>query len=156
VTDACDPDVTVTFLSGSSDQADNGLGDGNTDNDLVVKPDSICARAERDGRVLFGRTYAIKATATDTAGNQGELTFDITVPHDFSPMCATGGEPTDASDPRCVPPPPPLDLFTEPPANVATSQATPVRDGCSSGGQPRGLVVIGLVMGLTLRRRRHQ
>lgn len=156
VTDACDPNVTVTFLSGSSDQSDNGRGDGDTDNDLVVKPDSICARAEREGMVLYGRTYAIKAAATDTAGNQGELTFDITVPHDFSPMCATGGEPTDASDPRCVPPTPSVAPTTEPPANVATTQAVPVRDGCSSGGQPRGLVVIGFVMGLTLRRRRHR
>jgi len=159
VTDVCDPNATVTFVSGTSNQADNGTGDGNTDNDIVVKPDSLCVRAERDGNVLAGRTYSITASATDGAGNPGELTFEIVVPHDQSPVCTSVGQPTNADDPRCVPAPPTItpitDSITDSVELSAATSPTPSQGGCNANGQSSGLA-FGLLLVCLQRRRRRQ
>jgi hypothetical protein len=50
VYDVCDPSPTLTFLSIRSNEPDNGVGDGNTGNDIVIINDfTFNLRAERSG-----------------------------------------------------------------------------------------------------------
>jgi len=56
-------------LTVTSSEPDNGLGDGDTANDIQIVDDHhVLLRAERSGKGN-GRTYAIKTTCTDAAGN---------------------------------------------------------------------------------------
>lgn len=104
--DDCDPNPRVVFVAGSSSQPDDGLGDGSTTSDLVVKPDSICARSERQGPVLDGRTYAIRLRAVDAAGNLSPITdASVRVPHDQrdARRCdVSAGLAVPEGDPRCM------------------------------------------------------
>jgi hypothetical protein len=82
VSDNTDPNPTVTLVSVESNEPDNGRGDGNTTNDIVINPDgSIDLRAERSGRG-DGRIYTITYRATDACGNSTLATATVTVPHD--------------------------------------------------------------------------
>ena len=83
-TDECDPapslDVTVT-----SDEATNGLGDGDTAPDWLVQraPNGaidVWVRSERSG-LGDGRVYTIGATATDHSGNGAARSGTVTVAH---------------------------------------------------------------------------
>ena len=67
ITDNCDPTPTWEFDACTSDQPDNGPGDGDTVNDCVLDGDAqgFCARAERMGSVAPGRRYDLDITATD-------------------------------------------------------------------------------------------
>jgi uncharacterized protein (TIGR03382 family) len=107
--DECDPAPHIVFVGAASDQPDNGLGDGNTINDFVVKSDSVCVRNERQGVKPQGRTYAITAVAVDSAGNtSAPATLDIEVPHDQSPSMrcdVSAGTRVRDDDPRCIPDP---------------------------------------------------
>jgi hypothetical protein len=81
VYDATDPSPTLTLVSVTSNEADNGKGDGNTTNDIVILSDtSFKLRAERSGRGQ-GRTYTITYRATDANGNSAEASITIAVPH---------------------------------------------------------------------------
>ncbi len=77
--DVCDADPSVV-VSVTSDEAINGIGDGNTDPDWVVINGDLFLRAERDGRG-DGRVYTITVVATDKTGNRTTVTGTVDVPH---------------------------------------------------------------------------
>ena len=79
--DAGDPSPTITFVSVTSNEPDNGKGDGNTVNDIVIVDKyNFEFRAERSGKGT-GRVYTITYRATDASGNSAEASLTITVPH---------------------------------------------------------------------------
>jgi PKD repeat protein len=81
VSDAVDSSPTLTLVSVTSNEPDNGKGDGNTTNDITVLSDTMFKlRAERSGTGQ-GRTYTITYRATDASGNSAEALIIITVPH---------------------------------------------------------------------------
>jgi hypothetical protein len=75
----------ATFnVSGTSNEPENGLGDGDTSPDIVitgagVAPRIVQLRAERSGTGK-GRVYTLTATATDLAGNTATATATCAVP----------------------------------------------------------------------------
>jgi hypothetical protein len=66
----------------TSDEIENGNGDGNTLNDIVIAADckSVQLRSEREGDGN-GRVYTITFKVTDTHGNVGRATSKVVVPH---------------------------------------------------------------------------
>jgi endo-1,4-beta-xylanase len=83
-TDSCDAGVglgSVVITQVTSDEPDNGNGDGNTTNDIVIAADcrSVQLRAERAGP-LNGRVYHVTLRVTDTAGNSTTRSVTVTVP----------------------------------------------------------------------------
>ena len=65
---------------------DNGLGEGDTPNDiqeadLGTYDRSFSLRAERSG-LGNDRVYTITYEATDASGNETSATAEVTVPHD--------------------------------------------------------------------------
>jgi hypothetical protein len=81
VYDAVDPNPALTLVSVISNEADNGKGDGNTNNDIEILSDTMFRlRAERSGRGQ-GRVYTITYSATDASGNSAEASVTINVPH---------------------------------------------------------------------------
>ena len=81
VYDTGDPSPTLILVSVTSNEADNGKGDGSTTNDIVILGDTLFKlRAERSGRGQ-GRVYTITYRATDASGNSAEASVTITVPH---------------------------------------------------------------------------
>jgi hypothetical protein len=88
VTGATDSCNTSLGLSGvviekvTSDEVENGNGDGNTTNDIVIGGDckSVQLRAEREGNGN-GRVYTITFKVTDASGNVGRTTATVVVPH---------------------------------------------------------------------------
>jgi hypothetical protein len=72
--------VSTKIVSVTSNEADNGLGDGDTAIDFVITGDlSLSLRAERSGKG-DGRVYTITVEAVDAAGNASELTTTVSVP----------------------------------------------------------------------------
>jgi hypothetical protein len=81
VYDVCDPSPTLTLVSITSNEPDNGMGDGNTINDIVIINDfTFNLRAERSGTGC-GRTNTITYQATDASGNTATATVTVEVPH---------------------------------------------------------------------------
>jgi hypothetical protein len=81
VYDACDPSPTLTFVSITSNEPDNGIGDGNTVNDVVIINDfTFNLRAERSG-TGSGRIYTITYSAIDVSGNTATASVTVEVPH---------------------------------------------------------------------------
>jgi len=73
-------DPTVSLVSVSSNEPDNGLGDGDTANDIVVENDTtLMLRAERSGRGE-GRIYTVTYEAVDACGNAAQASATVTVP----------------------------------------------------------------------------
>ncbi len=72
----------VRIAKVTSDEPDNGVGDGNTVNDIVIANDckSVRLRAERQNNGN-GRVYTITFKLTDASGNAGTATAKVTVPH---------------------------------------------------------------------------
>jgi hypothetical protein len=65
-----------------SNEPDNGTGDGDTANDIVIFDNlTFQLRAERSGNGN-GRIYTITYQVTDWAGNSALATATVTVPHD--------------------------------------------------------------------------
>jgi len=84
VSDGCDTslgvgDVVISRVT--SDELENGSGDGNTTNDIVIAGDckSVQLRAERAGSG-DGRVYTITFTVQDASGNVGTATATVFVP----------------------------------------------------------------------------
>jgi hypothetical protein len=72
-----------TALSATSNEPDNGTGDGDTVNDIQLipgDPHHLYLRAERAGKG-HGRIYTITITATDIHNNRSRSTVLVTVPH---------------------------------------------------------------------------
>lgn len=91
--DNFDDDLTVTLVSVTSNEPDDGLGDGDQPNDIVIKGESgahnggtwwFDLRAERSGTGQ-DRVYTITFEVTDDCGNTTVATATVTVPHDIRP-----------------------------------------------------------------------
>jgi hypothetical protein len=83
--DSCDASVnlsSVYILKVTSDEVENGNGDGNTSNDIVIAADckSVQLRSERDGGG-DGRVYTITFKVKDSTGNFATATAKVVVPH---------------------------------------------------------------------------
>jgi hypothetical protein len=81
--DDCDPSVNINsvyILKITSDEAENGNGDGNTLNDIIIGADCKTAqlRAERSTNG-DGRVYTITFKVKDSAGNFTTATATVTV-----------------------------------------------------------------------------
>lgn len=84
VFDVCDPSPKITLVSITSNEPDNGIGDGNTVNDImIINNFTFNLRAERSGTGT-GRIYTITYRATDASGNVAMVSVTIEVPHDQS------------------------------------------------------------------------
>jgi uncharacterized repeat protein (TIGR01451 family) len=83
--DNCDPTVSlskVVIEKVTSDEIENGNGDGNTTNDIVISADckSVQLRSEREGDGN-GRVYTITFRVRDASGNTTRATATVVVPH---------------------------------------------------------------------------
>lgn len=90
--DAKDPNgsgiKSIQLVSITSNEPDNGLGDGDTENDIQdatfnTDDRSFSLRAERSGNGT-GRVYTITYKVVDEACNETIATATVTVPHDQS------------------------------------------------------------------------
>jgi predicted extracellular nuclease len=87
--DNIDPNPLIELVSVTSNEPDNGLGDGDTENDIVIIDTfTIDLRAERAGPKSEyagdGRIYYITYVATDDCGNSSPpTTATVWVPHDM-------------------------------------------------------------------------
>jgi hypothetical protein len=78
--DNFDVDPTVTLVSVTSNEPDDGLGDGDTPNDIViVDAYTFQLRAERSG-TGEGRVYTITYAVTDDCGNTTLQSVTVSVP----------------------------------------------------------------------------
>jgi hypothetical protein len=82
--------ATIAITRVTQDEPTNGLGDGDTAIDAMIKPDgSVLLRAERSGKGN-GRVYHVHFTASDFEGSvSGVVT--VTVPHDKAGDTAIDG-----------------------------------------------------------------
>ena len=83
----CDPLTTVELVSVTSNEPDNGLGDGDTSHDisgatLGTDDRTVQVRAERSGTGT-GRVYTFVYRVTDSSGNFTDATATVAVPHDM-------------------------------------------------------------------------
>lgn len=84
VQDDQDPQPTVTLVSVASNEADNGLGDGDLGDDIQeasigTDDRQLALRAERSGTGT-GRVYTLTYEARDAAGNVSTATVTVAVP----------------------------------------------------------------------------
>jgi hypothetical protein len=82
----CDPSPMVQLVSVTSNEPENGLGDGDTAPDisgasLGTDDRQVQVRAERAGGGS-GRIYTFVYRVTDHSGNATDATATVTVPHD--------------------------------------------------------------------------
>jgi len=74
--------ASVTLVSVTSNEPDDGLGDGDTTQDIViVDNDTVKLRVERSGKGT-GRLYTLTYRATNVCGNATTAKASVTVPHD--------------------------------------------------------------------------
>jgi hypothetical protein len=91
-TDDCDPAPSVRIAGVTSSEADNGLGDGDTANDVSYSDHAFCVRRERAG-TGSGRTYTVAVEAKDESGNTTTQQILVEVPHQQLPGCDAVGQP---------------------------------------------------------------
>lgn len=78
--------ASCKIISVTSNEPDNGLGDGDTPNDIQQTGDNtLKLRAERSGKGK-GRVYTITVECTDIHGNKSTQTTTVTVPKSQSAM----------------------------------------------------------------------
>lgn len=82
--DTCSTPV-VRIVDVTSDQPDSSHGSGSTLHDVIFGQSGFCVRSERSGPI-GPRTYTVRISATDAAGNTTYATTTVTVPHDQSPI----------------------------------------------------------------------
>lgn len=82
----------VVIQKVTSDETENGGGDGNTFNDIIIAADckSVQVRAERRNSA-DGRVYTITFKVTDTHGNVGTKTATIDVPKNLGVSVVNSG-----------------------------------------------------------------
>jgi hypothetical protein len=81
-TDNCPGPIAYKLTSVTSNEPDNGLGDGDIANDVVIIDDHhLQLRSERSGHGN-GRIYTATVMATDVFGNYTNSSMTVTVPHD--------------------------------------------------------------------------
>ncbi len=110
-------DFAVELIDAKSNEADNGRGDGNTDNDIQgadigTDDRNVRLRAERAGGG-DGRVYTLTYRITDGDGNETNAEVNVYVPHDASDLKdLIGDEDRDRDDmkPIC---PRPLDAVAQ-------------------------------------------
>jgi hypothetical protein len=95
VNDGCDGAISVSnvyITKITSDEVENGNGDGNTLNDIVISGDckSFQLRAERDSNA-DGRVYTIFFAVKDSAGNVGTASTTVTVPKNSNETAVDSG-----------------------------------------------------------------
>ena len=83
VSDVCDPNPTVRVISITSNEPDNGLGDGDTQEDiqeatLGTDDRTFLVRSERSGNGN-GRVYTVTYEASDASGNKTVRQATVTV-----------------------------------------------------------------------------
>jgi hypothetical protein len=83
--DRCDDGSTVKLVSITSNEPDDGMGDGHTSDDIQgaefgTDDREFWLRAERQGGGT-DRIYTVTYEATDASGNVAEATTEVTVPH---------------------------------------------------------------------------
>jgi subtilisin-like proprotein convertase family protein len=79
--DNCGGAVTCQVVSVTSNEAVNGLGDGDTAPDwAIISPTKVQLRAERSGQGS-GRVYTITVRCTDAGGNHTFRQRTVAVPH---------------------------------------------------------------------------
>jgi hypothetical protein len=88
VSDICCAAPTFALVSITSDEPENGKGDGNTSPDVLNAdygtPDvAFQLRSERSGNG-DGRVYTVNYLATDCSGNTTPASVEVRVPHDHS------------------------------------------------------------------------
>lgn len=86
IIEECDPTPVIELVSATSNEPDNGLGDGDTENDIQgaefgSADMDFSLRAERAG-VGHGRIYTVLYRVTDASGNSTLAEATIEVPHD--------------------------------------------------------------------------
>ncbi len=83
-------DVVIEKVT--SDEIENGNGDGNTLNDIVIAADckSVQLRREREGGGN-GRVYTITFKVIDASGNVGRATATVVVPHNNGSTAVDSG-----------------------------------------------------------------
>jgi predicted extracellular nuclease len=80
VSDNFDPNPMVELVSVESNEPDDGLGDGDTADDIVIVDTyHVMLRAERSG-TGEGRIYTITYKVTDACGNSAMYSVTVTVP----------------------------------------------------------------------------
>jgi hypothetical protein len=84
VSDSCDGSVSISnvvITKVTSDEIENGNGDGNTMNDIVIAANckSVQLRSERDGGGN-GRVYTVYLRLRDATGNETIVTKKVVVP----------------------------------------------------------------------------
>jgi hypothetical protein len=101
VTDACDAAPQVRLVAVTSDEPDDGLGDGDRPDDIEVVgpaglPVDFLLRSERQGPE-DGRVYTLCYEAEDESGNVGSGCATVNVTHD-RPAAATFVAPSAEAD----------------------------------------------------------
>ena len=83
-TDNCGGSNTCAITSVSSNEPENGTGDGDLSPDWqMIAPDKVMLRAERAGNG-DGRIYTITITCTDASGNTATQTTTVRVSHNIT------------------------------------------------------------------------
>ncbi len=88
VSDICDDDPDWILVSVTSNEPEDGLGDGTTEPDIIIGDTgptdvSVSLRAERAG-TLTGRIYQATFQVTDCSGNTSIAMANVYVPHSVS------------------------------------------------------------------------
>jgi hypothetical protein len=86
VEDVCDPNPAIRLVSITSNEPDDGLGDGNFSPDIAgaaygTADFAFQLRAERSG-LGTGRTYTVTYEVEDASGNKSQAQARVYVPHD--------------------------------------------------------------------------
>ena len=101
VVDSCDASPVIRLKSITSNEPDDGLGDGDTAEDIQgaafgADDRSFLLRSERDGG-RDGRTYTVCYEAEDGSGNVGTGCATVEVTHDGSLLASFGANEDGAS-----------------------------------------------------------